>query len=160
MIGIGILVIGFVRPQNRTSLLPHADQGIRIENEAVYINGTVHFTARSYFLSYGGYPRPSGDQYQIQFVYLWLIQNHGDLMEFTTAENGSLVFNQTLGEIQKVSQVTIDKGNLNLAIDDEVTIRFQVSYQLHPSISIYVGVMAEGPSGLRRWERNTTVIEM
>lgn len=158
LLSTGIVVTELFLPRNRSLFPPYASEGIKIENEAVYRNGTVHFTARCYFKSYGGYPRPSGDQYQIQFVYLWSMRHRGYLMEFTISDDGSLVFNQTLGEIQNASEVTINDGDLNLAIDEEVSISFQTSYPLNTSSSIYVGVMAFGPSGLRRWEQNTTII--
>ncbi|MHA2096561.1 MAG: hypothetical protein ACW98F_18235 [Candidatus Hodarchaeales archaeon] len=143
LLGAGMLVTEILRSQNRFGLPPYAREGIKIENVAVYRNGTVHFTARCYFISYG-LPRPTGDQYQIQFVYLWSIRNHGYLMEFTINDNGSLAFNQTLGDIQKASEVTVNGGDLNLAIDEELSIRLQTPYPLNTSSSIYVGVMAFG----------------
>lgn len=159
LLGAGLLVIEFIRPQPRLHFPPNSEEGIEIENEVVCKNGTVRFTARCHFKSHGGYPRPTGDQYQIQFVYLWSIQNHGYLMEFNISDEGTLEFNRTLGDIQYASKVTVNEGDLTLAIDEEISISFQSTYPLNTSSSIYVGVMAFGPSGLRRWEQNTTVIQ-
>lgn len=162
LLGAGLLVIQFIRPQHpqhKITLPPYAEEGIEIENEVVYKNRTVRFTARCYFISHGGYPRPTGDQFQIQFVYLWSIQNHGYLMEFNISDNGTLEFNQNLEDIQYASEVTVNEGDLTLAIDEEVSISFQTTYPLNTSSSIYVGVMAYFESfGLSRWEQNTTII--
>ncbi len=159
LLGAGVLVIELIQPQNRIGLFPYARKGIEIENEAVYRNGTVHFTARCYFESYG-LPRPTGDQFQIQFVYLWSMRNRGYLMEFTINENGILEFNQTLGDIQYASKVTVNDGDLTLAIDEEVSISFQTSYPLNTYSSIYLGVIASPffIDSLDRWEQNTTIV--
>jgi hypothetical protein len=159
LLGAGMLVTEILRSQNRFGLPPYAREGIEIENEAIYENGTVYFTARCYFISYG-LPKPTGDQFQIQFVYLWSMRNRGYLMEFTINDDGSLVFNQTLGDIHNVSEVTINDGDPTLAIDEEVSISFQTPYPLNTSSSIYVGVIASPffTDSLNRWEQNTTII--
>lgn len=157
MLGAGLLVIEFIQPQDRLRFPPYSKQGIKIENEAVYRNGTVYFTARCYFKSYG-LPKPNGDLYQIQYVYLWSIRHQGYLMDFNISDNVTLEFNQTLGDIQCASEVTVNEGDLTLAIDEDVFISFHTTYPLNTSSSIYVGVMAYGSIGLGRWEQNTTII--
>ena len=159
LLGAGILVIDYIQPQNGAELPSYSKQGIQIENEAVYSNGTIYFTARCFFEGHG-LPKPTGDQYQIQYVYLWLIRYQGYLMEFNTNENGTLEFNRTLGDIQIASETMIKEGDLTLAIDEAVTIRFQTTYSLTSSLSIYVGVIANGSIGLGRWEQNTTIIQV
>ena len=62
LLGAGLLVIEFNQPQNGLSFPPYSKEGIKIENETVYSNGTVYFSARCYFTSYG-LPEPDGDQY-------------------------------------------------------------------------------------------------
>ena len=151
------MIVHYLQPQNGARIPPYARQGIKIENGLVYTNGSVFFTAHCYFISYG-LPEPSGDQYQIQYVYLWTERNKGYVMEFSVNDDGTIIFNQTLGDIQNTSEIMITNGDLNLAVDEEVSIRFQTSFPLNTSSSIYVGVLAIGDSGLHRWEQNTTVI--
>lgn len=130
---------------------------LRVDNERVYSNGTIRFTTGCY---YKGDSRPEGDQYHIKYVYLWKepINFWKPVMEFNSTPDGGLEFNKSLGDIQDATKVTIIKGNLSLAVDEEARFEFHTLFSLPPTSVCYVGVIAIGPSGFHRWETNTTVL--
>ena len=124
---------------------PYAHFGLRIANETVYANGIVRFTVVCYGESYGGYPLPEEDLYQIT-------------QAFICTENDLLEFNATLGEIKDPMDLKIMIGDFNLAVNDTLSLEFQTSFPLTPGFHLYIGVFANGPTGLHRWDLYTTVL--
>lgn len=124
---------------------PYASFGLRIRDEEVYANGSVRFTVYCDFKSYQGYPKPEGELYQISKVF---VCTEDDLKEFNTS----------FGEIQDIEDVIVLTGNVNLAVEEEVSIEFQVSYSLKAGEFTYVGVLADGPTGFRRWDLYTQIL--
>jgi hypothetical protein len=118
---------------------------LKITEEFAYSNGTVSFTVICIVESYKNYPIPEGD--------LYLIRN-----AFVCVENKLLDFNSTLGEIKTTSEITVIEGDFSLSANEEVSLTFQTSFDLHNLSHIYVGVLADGPTGVRRWDRYTSII--
>ncbi|MFX1506738.1 MAG: hypothetical protein ACFFDC_11610 [Promethearchaeota archaeon] len=125
---------------------PYAIMSLRIKDERVYTNGTVIFTVACHFKSYGGYPIPKEDLYNITKVF---ICTKDDILEF----------DPSLGEIQDVTKIKVLTGDLSLAVDDEVRLKFETSFPLQSGLKLYIGVFSDGPIGkLTRWDLYTTVL--
>jgi len=118
---------------------------LKITEEVVYSNGTVSFTVICMVESYKNYPIPEGD--------LYLIRN-----AFICVENSLLDFNSTLGEIKTTSELIVIEGDFSLSANEKVSLTFQTSFDLHNLSHIYVGVLANGPTGVRRWDRYSSII--
>lgn len=127
-----------------------------ISNENVLNNGTIRFTTICRFT---GDSKPEGEQYLIKYVYIWKepISFWNPVMEFNITSDGKLDFNKTLGDIQDANLISVITGDLYLEVDEEVRFKFQTLIPLHQGSSFFVGVLAVGPSGLHRWDTNTTV---
>ncbi len=124
---------------------PNISLRLSITEEEVYSNGTVSFTVICEVESYRNYPIPEGD--------LYLIRN-----TFICVENDLLDFNSTLGEIKTTSEITVIEGDFSLSANEEVSLTFQTSFDLHNLSHIYIGVLANGPTGVNRWDRYTSII--
>jgi len=124
---------------------PYIRLGLSITEEVVYSNGTVSFTVICIVESYKNYPIPEGDLYLIRNV-------------FICVENDLLDFNSTLGEIKTTSEIIVIEGDFSLSANEEVSLTFQTSFDLHNLSYMYVGVLANGPTGVRRWDRYTSII--
>ncbi|MHA1974103.1 MAG: hypothetical protein ACTSW1_13980 [Candidatus Hodarchaeales archaeon] len=84
---------------------------LNITNEMVYSNGTVSFTVVCVVESYGNHPIPEGDMYQIEKAFICIY-------------NDILVINSSIGDIKNTSELIITKGDLHLAVYEEVSLRF------------------------------------
>jgi hypothetical protein len=130
---------------NADAFPPRLELRLKITEELVYSNGTVSFTVICIVESYKNYPIPEGDLYQIRNA-------------FICVENDLLEFNSTLGEMKTTSEITVIEGDFSLSANEEVSLTFQTSFDLHNLSHIYVGVLADGPTGVRRWDRYTSII--
>ena len=124
---------------------PYAHFGLKITDEEVYTNGTIRFTAYCYFDSYGGFPIPEDDLYQIIKVFICM---KDDLVEF----------NDSLGDIQNVENISVLFGDFHLSADEEVRFEFQTRFPLQAEAHLYIGVLASHTTSLTRWDRYTTVL--
>jgi hypothetical protein len=124
---------------------PRLDLYLRITEEVVYSNGTVSFTVICIVESYKNYPIPEGD--------LYLIRN-----AFICVENDLLDFNSTLGEIKTTSEISVIEGDFSLSANEKISLTFQTSFDSHNLSHLYVGVLANGPTGVRRWDKYTSII--
>lgn len=124
---------------------PYANFGLNITNEEVYVDMTVRFTVHCYFHSYGGYPIPEGDLFQIIQVFVCL---EDDLLEF----------NDSLGDIQSIENISVLFGDVCLSADEEVRLEFQSRFPLQAETPVYIGVFALHTTSLTRWDRYTTVL--
>ncbi|MHA2076473.1 MAG: hypothetical protein ACXAB0_06650 [Candidatus Thorarchaeota archaeon] len=124
---------------------PRIHLRLSITEEEVDSNGTVSFTVVCIVESYKNYPIPEGD--------LYLIRN-----AFICIENDLLDFNSTLGEIKTTSEIDVIEGDLSLSANEEVRLTFQTSFDLQNLSHVYVGVLANGPTGFRRWDLYTSLI--
>ncbi len=118
---------------------------LTITEEGVYSNGTVSFTVICIVESFKNYPIPQGDLYQIEKA-------------FICVENDLLDFNSTLGEIKTTSEITVIEGDFSLSANEKVSLTFQTSFDLHNLSHIYIGVIANGPTGIHRWDLYTSII--
>ena len=119
--------------------------GLHIKDEEVYANGTINFSVYCKVTVSGGYAIPEGILYNIT-------------QTFVCSENDLLEFDKSIGDIQDITNVTIVSGDIFLEAAETVTIRFQTSFPLQSGINVYIGVLAEGPSGYRRWDLYTPVL--
>jgi hypothetical protein len=124
---------------------PYIQLRLSITQDVVYSNGTVSFTVICIVESYKNYPIPEGELYLIEKA-------------FICVENDLLEFNSTLGEMKTTSEITVIEGDFSLSANEEVSLTFQTSFDLHGLSHIYVGVLADGPTGVRRWDRYTSII--
>ena len=124
---------------------PYIHLRLSITQEVVYSNGTVSFAVICIVESYKNYPIPEGELYLIEKA-------------FICVENDLLEFNSTLGEMKTTSEITVIEGDFSLSANEEVSLTFQTSFDLHSLSHIYVGVLADGPTGVRRWDRYTSII--
>jgi hypothetical protein len=128
---------------------PRLDLYLKITEEGVYSNGTVSFTIICIVESYKNYPIPQGDVFQIEKV-------------FICVEDRILDFNSTFGEIKSTSEVTVIEGDFSLSANEQVSLTFQTSFDLHNVSHTYVGVLAvleEYPEGgVTRWDKYTSII--
>ena len=133
-------------PSDWDGIPPHLHLGLRITEEGVYRNGTVSFTVSCYVESYKNYPIPESDLYQIEKA-------------FICTERQLLEFNSTLGEIKTISEITVIEGDFSLCANEEVSLKFQTTFDLHNLSNIYVGVLALGPDDVvHRWDRYASII--
>jgi hypothetical protein len=132
-------------PQDDFGIPPFLSLGLDITEEVVHNNGTVSFTVICDVFSYKNYPIPEGDIYKIEKA-------------FICVERRLLEFNATLGEIKNTSEVTVIEGDFSLSAYEQVSLKFQTSFDLHNLSHIYVGVLADGPTGLRRWDQYTNIL--
>ena len=127
----------------------YAAFGLRIRNETVYADEKIRFTVFCNVETYGGFPIPEGDIYQITPVFLCL-------------EKWIIDFNDSLGEIKASDEITILTGELPLGASEETRLEFQTSFPLHPDLQLYVGVFADflrtDELRLYRWDCYTTVL--
>ena len=130
---------------NADGLPPRLSLYLKITEKVVYSNGTVSFTVNCMVESYKNYPIPEGDIYQIEKA-------------FICVENDLIDFNSTLGEIKTTSEVTVIEGDFSLGADEKVSLTFQTSFDLHNLSHVYIGVLANGPTGVRRWDLYTSII--
>jgi len=127
---------------------PYAHSGLNITNEEVYTNSTIRFTVHCYFRSYGGYPIPEDDLYQITKVFVCM---EDDLVEF----------NDSLGDIQDVENTSVLFGDFRLSPYEEVRLEFQSCFPLQAEAQLYIGVLAMTcwePPSINRWDRYTRVL--
>lgn len=121
---------------------PRLVLNLNITREAIYSNGTVFFSVVCIVESYGNYPIPQGDLYQIEKAFICV---NDDLLSF----------NSSLGDIKNASEISVITGDLNLAAGEEVFLKFQTSFDFQSLTNLYVGVIANGPTGVMRWDRYT-----
>ncbi|MFX1286057.1 MAG: hypothetical protein ACFFB5_20605 [Promethearchaeota archaeon] len=124
---------------------PRASFGLILTDEEVYTNGTIRFTVYCDFNSYGGFPIPENDLFQIAKVFVCL---KDDLVEF----------NESLGDIQNVECTTVLFGDFRLSAHEEVRLEFQSRFPLQAETQLYVGVLAFHTTVLTRWDLYTTVL--
>ncbi len=118
---------------------------LNITRESIYSNGTVFFSVVCIVESYGNYPIPQDDLFQIEKAFICV---NDDL----------LAFNSSFGDIKNASEISVITGDLNLAAGEEVFLKFQTSFDFQNLTNMYVGVIANGPIGVMdRWDRYTTI---
>jgi hypothetical protein len=135
--------------EDEWGFFPYLHLGLTITEEEVYSNGTVSFTVICYVESYKNHPIPEGDIFQIKKA-------------FICVENDLLEFNATFGEIKPTSEVPVIEGDFSLSANEQVSLTFQTSFDLHNVSHVYVGVLAvleEYPEGgVTRWDKYTSII--
>ncbi|MFX1249572.1 MAG: hypothetical protein ACFFBQ_19430 [Promethearchaeota archaeon] len=127
---------------------PYAVFGLNITTEEVYVNKTIRFTVQCFFISYGGYPIPEDDLFQITKVFVCL---EDDLLEF----------NDSIGDIQDVESTSVLFGDFCLSPYEEVRLEFQSRFPLQAEAQLYIGVFAMTcwePPSINRWDRYTTIL--
>ncbi|MFW9863748.1 MAG: hypothetical protein ACFFET_15765 [Candidatus Thorarchaeota archaeon] len=141
----GGLTLYLVSPSPDDGELPRLVLYLKITDKAVYSNGTVSFTVICMVESFKNYPIPQGDLYHIEKAIICV-------------EDRLIDFNSSLGEIKTTSEITVIDGDFSLAVNEKVSLTFQTSFDLHNLSHVYVGVLANGPTGIRRWDGYTSII--
>jgi hypothetical protein len=127
---------------------PYAHFGLKIIDDKVYTNSTIQFTVYCYFDSYGGYPIPEDDLFQI-------------IQVFVCIEDDLIEFNDSLGDIQSIESTSVLFGDVHLSPNEEVRLEFQSRFPLQAKTHVYIGVFAETcwePPSINRWGLYTTVL--
>lgn len=148
IISIGIWSVATNNPSPHYTTTHVASTGLIIRDEAVYVNGTIIFTTYCLY-------RTDETQYGVPTEPIFTIHKF-----FVCTEKKLVEFDETLGDIQDTTNVTILKGNFTLRAREEVTIQFHTSFPLQLGSYVYVGVIAEDDIGISgyRWDRYTQVL--
>ncbi|MFW9856959.1 MAG: hypothetical protein ACFFFG_18055, partial [Candidatus Thorarchaeota archaeon] len=105
---------------------------------------TVIFTVVCVVISYNNYPIPEGDLYEIEKA-------------FVSLEDDILDFNSSIGEAKPTTELTLITGDFNLAPLEAARVKFHTSFDLNGLVTVYIGVIANGPTGVQRWDKYTTI---
>ena len=80
---------------------------------------------------------------------------------FVCIEDDLVEFNDSLGDIQSIENISVLFGDFHLSADEEVRLEFQSRFPLQAETHVYIGVLARTcwePPRINRWDRYTTVL--
>ncbi|MFX0093276.1 MAG: hypothetical protein ACFFBD_16085 [Candidatus Hodarchaeota archaeon] len=153
ILGGSILTIFWIKTmessQTGTVIPPYGTYTLDIKDEKVFVSGEVFFTVYCNFTSHGGYPVDPELVFHIQAVFV---------CQGRCSINSTLVY----GDILDVSNTTVTLvtgDDWDLRPYEVLSVKFKTDYPFEERQGVYVGVFADGPTGLMRWDQYTRVLK-